>query len=64
MESIWSAFLSSGANCPGLHSKEEKEMEVQELNEKERMARLDSYFSALKELIPAETENAPEEEKK
>lgn len=56
--------MSSGANCPGQHSKEEKEMDVQELNEKERMARLDSYFSALKELIPAETENAPEEEKK
>ena len=41
---------------------EEKDMEVQELNKRERLARLDAYFSALKEEILSEPKNDSEEE--
>jgi hypothetical protein len=44
------------------HPKEEKDMEVQELNKRERLARLDAYFSALKEEILSEPKNDSEEE--
>ena len=38
-------------------------MDVQVLNESERLARLDSYFSGLKEMIPSEPKNDSEDEK-
>ena len=37
-------------------------MEIQELNERQRLARLDSYFSALKEVIQPESKETAEEE--
>ena len=36
-------------------------MEVQEFNERERNARLDAYFSAIKEMIPTEQKNESED---
>ena len=44
------------------YPKEEKDMEVQELNKRERLARLDAYFSALKGEILSEPKNDSEEE--
>lgn len=44
------------------YPKDEKDMEVQELNKRERLARLDAYFSALKEEILSEPKNDSEEE--
>ncbi len=38
-------------------------MDVQVLNESERLARLDSYFSELKEMIPFEPKKDSEDEK-
>ena len=38
-------------------------MDVQVLNESERLARLDSYFSGLKEMIPCEPKKHSEDEK-
>lgn len=37
-------------------------MDVQELNKRERLARLDAYFSSLKELIPLDSKPDMEEE--
>ena len=44
------------------YPKEAKDMEVQELNKREKLARLDAYFSALKEEILSEPKNDSEEE--
>ena len=38
-------------------------MDVQVLNESERLARLDSYFSGLKEMISSEPKKDSEDEK-
>ncbi len=38
-------------------------MDEQELNKRERLARLDAYYSALKGMIPAVLRNESEEEK-
>lgn len=64
MEPIWSVFLKLWGKLPRTETypKEEKDMEVQELNKRERLARLDAYFSALKEEILSEPKNDSEEE--
>lgn len=64
MEPIWSVFLRLWGKLPRTetHPKEEKDMEVQELNKRERLARLDAYFNALKEEILSEPKNDSEEE--
>lgn len=64
MEPIWSVFLRLWGKLPRTetHPKEEKDMEVQELNKRERLVRLDAYFSALKEEILSEPKNDSEEE--
>jgi hypothetical protein len=65
VESIWSAFLGSGAICPELKhiQRRIKKMDEQELNKRERLARLDAYYSALKGMIPPVLRNESEEEK-
>lgn len=57
-------FFRFGANCPEAKhiQRSAEDMDVQELNKRERLARLDAYFSELKEILQAQPKKGPEEE--